>query len=216
VHPWVISREKNIWFTTTASRQTLFAVVTGLPGWIEGEQKSFTLHSVKAKANTAISVLGQNGIIQEYKPGKKVSPSFRQTDTGLVVSVFRTQRIYDDHKWPNPVVIKIENIQPAIEPVQVVTLDARSSATTMVLSGKVLNFKAATPMKARFYYRPYHGQIEDLYTGPWIRSATVPIDKNGNFSGTITGLKKGQQYEYKAVAEYSGIELDGDKKLWQP
>ena len=86
----------------------------------------------------------------------------------------------------------------------------------MVLSGKVLNFKPATPLKARFYYRPYHGQIEDLYTGPWIRSATVPIDKNGNFSGTISGLKKGQQYEYKAVAEYSGIELDGDKKLWHP
>src|ERR1044072_4228980 len=99
VHPWVISREKNIWFTTTANRQTLYALVTGLPGWIEGEQKSFTLHSVKATANTAISVLGQNGIIQEYKPGKNVSPSFKQTDTGLVVSVFRPQRIYDDHKW---------------------------------------------------------------------------------------------------------------------
>ena len=216
VHPWVISREKNIWFTTTANKQTLYALVTGLPGWVEGEQKNFTLHSVKATANTAISVLGQNGLIQEYKPGKKVSPSFRQTDTGLVISVFRTQRIYDDHKWPNPVVIKIENIQPAIDPVQVVTLDARSSASALVLSGKVLNFKPATPMKARFCYRPYHGQIEDLYTGPWLRSATVPIDKNGNFSGTISGLKKGQQYEYKAVAEYSGIELEGDKKLWHP
>lgn len=216
VYPWVISREKNIWFTTPASKQTLYALVTGLPDWIEGDQKSFVLHSVKATPHTTISVLGQNGIIQEYKPGRKVSPSFQQTDTGLVVSVFRTQRIYDDHKWPNPVVIKIENIQPAIEPVQVVTLDARSSANTMVLLGKVLNFKPATPMKARFYYRPYHGQIEDLYTGPWIRSATVPIDKNGNFSGTISGLKKGQQYEYKAVAEYSGIELDGDKKLWHP
>jgi alpha-L-fucosidase len=216
VHPWVINREKNIWFTTTANKQTLYAIVSGLSGWVEGEQKSFTLHSVKATAGTTISVLGQNGIIQEYKPGKNVRPSFKQTDTGLVVSVFRTQRIYDDHKWPNPVVIKIENIQPAIESVQVVTLDARSSATAMVLSGKVLNFKPASPMKARFYYRPYHGQIEDLYTGPWIKSATVPIDKNGSFSGTINGLQKGQQYEYKAVVEYSGIELEGDKKLWHP
>ncbi|WP_205508982.1 alpha-L-fucosidase [Longitalea arenae] len=216
VQPWVISREKNIWFTSKNNKQTVYALVTGLPAWIEGEQKSFTLHSVKASANTAISVLGQNGIIQEYKPGKKVSPSYKQTDTALVVSVFRTQRIYDDHKWPNPLVIKLTNVQPAIEAVQVVTLDAHSSASALVLSGKVLNFKPATVMKARFYYRPYHGQIEDLYTGPWTKSVTVPIDNKGGFKSIINGLKKGQVYEYKAVAIYSGIELEGDKKLWQP
>ena len=70
-------------------------------------------------------------------------------------------------------------------------------------------------MKARFYYRPYHGQIEDLYAGAWTRSATITIDNNGNFKTAIGGLKKGQQYEYKATAAYSGIELEGDKKLWQ-
>lgn len=215
VQPWVISREKNIWFTSKNDKQTLYAIITGLPNWIEGDQKSFVLHSVKATANTTISVLGQNGIIQEYKPGKNVSPSFRQTDSGLVVSVFRTQRIYDDHKWPNPIVVKLENVQPAIEPVQVVTLDARSSGTSLLLSGKVLNFKPGTVMKARFYYRPYHGQIEDLYTGPWIRSAAISIDNKGNFKTTVSGLKKGQQYEYKATAAYSSIELEGDKKLWQ-
>lgn len=215
VQPWVISREKNIWFTTKNNKQTLYAIITGLPGWVEGDRKSFVLHSVKATTNISISVLGQNGIIQEYKPGRNVKPAFRQTDTGLVVSVFRTQRIYDDHKWPNPVVIKLGNIQPAIEPVQVVTLDARSSGTTLRLAGKVLNFKPAAPMKARFYYRPYHGQIEDLYTGPWVRSVTVPIENSGVFRATVTGLKKGQLYEYKAVVEYSGIELEGDKKLWQ-
>ena len=215
VGPWVINREKNIWLTASPDKQTLYAIVTGLPNWVEGEPKSFTLHSVKATGNSTISVLGQNGLIQEYKPGKKVSPSFRQTDTGLVVTVFRTQRIYDDHKWPNAVVIKIENVQPAIEPVQVVTLDARSSATGLVVAGKVLNFKPHITMKAQFYYRPYHGQIEDLYTGPWVKSVTVPIDNTGNFSTNISGLKKGQQYEYKAVAVYSGIELEGDKKLWQ-
>ncbi|OQP53646.1 alpha-L-fucosidase [Niastella populi] len=214
VQPWVISREKNIWFTTKNNKQTLYAIITGLPGWVEGDRKSFVLHSVKATAGTSISVLGQNGIIQEYKPGRNVKPAFQQTDTGLIVSVFRTQRIYDDHKWPNAVVVKLKNVQPAIEPVQVVTLDARSSGTTMALSGKILNFKPATPMKARFYYRPYHGQIEDLYTGPWIRSAPAPIESNGHFKATIAGLKKGQQYEFKAVAEYSNIELEGDKKLW--
>jgi alpha-L-fucosidase len=215
VQPWVINREKNIWLTASNNKQTLYAAITGLPGWIEGERKKFVLHSVKATGTTRVSVLGQNGLIQEYKPGKDVSAAFQQTDTGLVVSVVRAQRIYDDHKWPNPVVIKIENVQPAIKPIQVVTLDARLATGGLVLSGKVLNFTAGTPMKARFYYRAYHGQIEDLYTGPWTKSVTIPIDATGNFKTVISGLKKTQQYEYKAVIEYNRIELEGDKKLWQ-
>jgi alpha-L-fucosidase len=224
VQPWVVSHEKNIWYTASAGKKNVYAIITGMPGWIEGDRKKFVLHAVKATAATKVSVLGQNGIIQEYKPGKDVSGKFTPTDTGLVVSVVRTQRIYDDHKWPNPIVIKIENVLPAVQPVQVVTDDAHLAAhpaaqlgagKQLMLSGKVLNYSTGMPMKAMFYYRPYHGQIEDLYTGPWTRSVSVPIDAKGRFTTTVAGLKKGQQYEYKAVVEYGRIEMEGDKKLWQ-
>ena len=69
-------------------------------------------------------------------------------------------------------------------------------------------------MKASFFYRPYHGQTEDLYAGPWIKSKSVAPGNNGNFKVTITGLKKGQRYEYKAVVEYNRIEISGDEKVW--
>ena len=34
-------------------------------------------------------------------------PRWTQDDKGLYVSAVNAQRIYDDRKWPNPLVIKI-------------------------------------------------------------------------------------------------------------
>lgn len=217
VRPWVITNEKNIWYTSSIDKKTVYAIVTDAVEWKEGDRKSLTLHSVKGNAAaTKVSVLGQNSIIQEYKPGKDVSCKLQQTDTGLIVSVVKTQRIYDDHRWPNPVVIKIENVSPAIQPVQVTTADAKPVAGNQaVLSGKIFNYTAATNIKAGFYYRVYNGQTEDLYSGPWIKSGTAIIDAKGNFKTAISGLKNGQRYEYKAVIEYSRIEINGDEKVWQ-
>jgi alpha-L-fucosidase len=215
VRPWVITHEKNVWFTAGIDKKTVYAIVTDAAAWKEGDRLAFIFHSIKAKGDTKISVPGQNSIIQEYKPGKDVSCKFIQTDTGLVVSVVKAQRIYDDHRWPNPVVIKLENVSSAIEPVQVETIAAKAlSADQSVLSGKVHHYKAATKMNARFYYREYNGQTEDLYAGPWTRSNKVVIDAAGNFKTTVTGLMKGHRYEYKAVIEYSRIEISGDEKVW--
>lgn len=216
VRPWVITNENNIWYTKSLDNKTVYAIVTNAASWKEGDRRSLTLHSVRAGADAKVSVLGQNSLIQEYRPGKDVSCKFMQTDTGLVLSVVKTQRIYDDHHWPNPVVIKIENATPAIHAVQVSTLNAKPASNTQaILSGKVYNYANDKNMKAFFLYRTYNGQTEDLYGGPWIQSAKVPIGSAGDFRVTIDGLKKGLQYEFKSVVEYNLIEVPGDKKVWQ-
>lgn len=215
VRPWVITNEKNNWFTTSLDKKTVYAFVTDAAAWKEGDRRSLVFHSIKSTAATRVSVLGQNSLIQEYRPGKDVSCKYQQTDTGLVVSVVKAQRLYDDHRWPNPVVIKIEQVEPAIEPVQVQTGSAKTTAATAVLQGKVLNYKNGTPMKAGFWYRVYNGQTEDLYAGPWIKTPAVKPGADGSFTVTVGGLKKGQKYEYKAVVEYSRISFNGDEKVWQ-
>jgi len=216
VRPWIITNENNIWYTASVDKKNVYAIITDAASWNEGDRKNFVLHSVKSTSSTSISVLGQNSKIQEYKPGKDVSCKFIQTNTGLIVTVVKAQRIYDDHKWPNPVVIKIENVLPAIEPIQVATLNAKPFATAQaMLSGKIFNYNTAKKIKATFYYRAYNGQTEDLYAGAWIRSGKATIDNDGNFKAIINGLKKGQKYEYKAAVEYSSIEMNGDKKIWQ-
>lgn len=216
VRPWVITNEDSTWFTCTADKKNLYAFITDAASWKEGDRKSFVFHSVKSTAATKVSILGQNSLIQEYNPGKDVSCRFRQTDTGLVVSVVKAQRIYDDHKWPNAVVIKLENIEAAIDPVQVQTDGAKADAkTTATLSGKLFNYKKGQPVEAIFYYRVYNGQTEDLYGGTWSKTSLAMINADGSFSAGIKNLAGGQRYEYKAVVTYHRITIDGDKKTWR-
>ena len=213
---WVINKENNIWYTTNTNKKAVYAIVTNTASWAEGDRKEIVLHAAKATASTKISVLGQNSLIQEYKPGKDVSCRFAQTDTGLVVSVVKAQRLYDDHKWPNPVVIKLENVLPAIQSIQVLTISAKQiSEKETTLSGSIANYKGTEKITASFYYRVYNGQTEDLYGGNWTTIAAPPPAADGSFKATVTGLSKGQRYEYKAVVLYNRIPVDGDKKVWQ-
>lgn len=215
VRPWIINRENNIWYTSSINKKNVYAIVGDAGTWVEGDRKEMVLHATKATGATNISVLGQNSLIQEYKPGKDVGCRFRQTDTGLVISVVKAQRIYDDHKWPNPIVIKIENALPAIEPIQVITGNAIAQGTQVTLQGKSSPHTTGKAATSFFYYRIYHGQTEDLYGGSWTKSSSAITDSNGNFKLLLTKLKKGQRYEYKAVAVNNRIEIEGDKKVWQ-
>jgi len=213
---WVINRENNIWYTTNTNKKAVYAIVTDAASWAEGDRKEIVLHAAKATTATKISVLGQNSLIQEYKPGKDVSCRFVQTDTGLVVSVVKAQRLYDDHKWPNPVVIKLENVLPAIQSVQVLTVSAKPvNEKETMLSGSIANYKGTEKLTPSFYYRVYNGQTEDLYGGNWTTIAAQAPAADGSFKATVTGLSKGQRYEYKAVVLYNRIPVDGDKKVWQ-
>ena len=214
VRSWVINKENNIWYTSSINKKSVYAIFTNAAGWPEGERKEIILHALKATDSTKIGVLGQNSLLQEYKPGKDVSCRFRQTDTGLVVSIVKAQRIYDDHKWPGPVVIKLENILPAVEPVQVITGTVKPTPGTVLFNGKVVPYRSRPGMTAWFYYRVYHGQTEDLYGGEWIKSGTAVTDASGNFKLLINHLKKGLQYEYKAVVLNNRIEIEGDKKIF--
>lgn len=215
VRPWVITHEKNYWFTTSIDKRTVYAFITDAAAWKEGDRRSLVFHSIKSTPATRVSVLGQNSLIQEYRPGKDVSCKFQQTDTGLVVSVVKAQRLYDDHRWPNAVVVKLEEVEPAIEPVQVQTVSATATAATVKLQGKVLQGKSTTTMKAGFWYRAYNGQTEDLYAGSWIKTPLVKPAADGSFTITVGALKKGQKYEYKAVVENNRVSFNGDEKVWQ-
>ena len=211
VRPWVISNENNTWFTATPDKKTVYAFVTGLPEWKEGTRKTFVLHSVKSTPATVLSVLGQNSRIIEYNKNPDVNCIFQQTDTGLLVSVVKAQRIYDDHRWPNPVVMKLEYVLPAIRPLAVETLADTVTAAGRMLRGKIINYRNET-VKAGFYYRPYNGQLETLYAGPWQKTERVKVNANGVFEARLP-LQKGKKYEYRAVIEYARIAINGENKI---
>jgi alpha-L-fucosidase len=111
VRPWHIIREDNIWFTKAKDADTVYAFVTGIYDWKKGDRKNFILKSVRATENTDIELLGQSGRVLEYAPKVNPKATWTQDENGLYISVMRAQRIYNNTKWPNPVVIKITNAE---------------------------------------------------------------------------------------------------------
>lgn len=109
IEPWGVIREDDIWFTKAKGENTAFAFITNEP-WPYGERKEFMLKSMKGSPNTKISVLGHNGKVLEYQAEVDPTPKVTPTEQGLQVSVMRAQRLYNDKTWPNPVVLKIENV----------------------------------------------------------------------------------------------------------
>ena len=213
VRSWIVSKEGNVWFTKKGTH-TVYAFVTDAAEWKEGVRRNFVLHSIKSTAATKISVLGQNSEIIEYKPDLDVSCKYKQTAAGLEVSVVKAQRIYDDHRWPNPVVIKLENVDPVFaEAVLPQTGTFSLVANGVKLTGKVLNYKAGVVKRARFEYRPYAGQVETLYAAPWMKTEWVNMNADGSFSVLQKGLKKGARYEYKAVVEQQQVEVEAENKV---
>ena len=109
IRPWSVIREGNIWFTRAKDTDTVYAFVTGIYDWKKGDRKSFTLKSVRATGKTEIELLGQSGRVLEYSPSVDPKATWTQNEDGLHISVMRAQRIYNNTKWPDPVVIKITN-----------------------------------------------------------------------------------------------------------
>ena len=107
--PFKVTNESNIWFMKKRNENTVYAFFAE-ETWIFGERKTFNLKSLKANKNTKISVLGHNSLVLEYNPDVDPKPIVKNTDNGIEISVMRAQRIYNDRKWPNPIVVKLENI----------------------------------------------------------------------------------------------------------
>lgn len=103
-------REENLWFLMGDGGKTAYVFILE-DSWKYGERKKYLIKSFKAGNKTKISVLGHNGKVLEYQKDVDPSPGFRNTDGGLEIDVMRAHRIYNDKKWNNPLVVKLEEIE---------------------------------------------------------------------------------------------------------
>ena len=109
VEPWHVTREGDAWFLRKKDQNILYVFITGEPIKFGG-RRELLLNAVNATPNTKISVVGHDNKTLEYRPDVNGETTFEQTGEGLKLFVFRGQRIYNDRKWPNPIVVKLENI----------------------------------------------------------------------------------------------------------
>jgi len=212
VRSWIVCNEENIWFTASKDKQTVYAVITGIPDWPKGERKEFVLGSVKATPQTKISVLGQNDEVTEYNNQLDVHSRFEQKEDGLHISVARAQRVYDNYKWPNPITVKLEHVEPALDPPIVETGEAVTANGAVELHGRLVKKGNAGNVKVLFEYRPFAGFAENLYSKDWLKTDAVTVHDEGNFTVQLAQAEKGKEYQYRAVVVHPRLTVRGDVK----
>jgi len=212
VRPWVVTNEENIWFSKSKDGNAVYVYLTRIPDWKRGDRKEFSLQSVQATEQTKISVLGQNDLVVEYAPDKDPKSTFDQTNAGLNISVVRAQRLYNNHKWPNPVVVKLENVQPAFQtPPYAQTLPAITAAGDSIeLAGKLLELGDAKEVEVGFEYQVYGGFAEAMYNIEWTQTKFKSMTTAGKFSARATDLKPKTDYQFRAVVKHPKITVRGD------
>ena len=111
VKPLPVIREENIWYTQSNDEKYIYAFVTrkSPDDWKYGERKAMVLTHVEGNANTKVSVLGFNSEFVEYKIGFDAKLYNNASPIGLVVSAVNGQRFYSNRRWPNAIVLRIEN-----------------------------------------------------------------------------------------------------------
>ena len=211
VRPWVLTHERDVWYTASPDGQTVYAVLFNQPPWPRGERREITLAAVAATPDTRVSVLSQSDSVVEYMPEVDATTRFRQTGDGLEVSLVRAQRLYNNHQWPNPLVLKLQNVRPALQPPAVQTLDGEATGPgSMRLHGHLRDLGDAEALAVSYAYRPMPTALNarTLETG-WNATGTQTLTAPGTFSFTVEGLAPGL-YEVRAVVQHPKLPLLGD------
>lgn len=106
-----IIKDGDIWFTQNEKENAVYVFITGEKDWFKGFRRNFILKNLRASDQTEISVEGQNDLVVEYWPANIPKSTFIQHKDVLEISVSRAQRLYNDKIWPNPVVVKLTNVE---------------------------------------------------------------------------------------------------------
>lgn len=212
VRPWVITNEGDIWFTKAKDADTVYAFVPGVD-WTWGTQKTVLLRSVLAGEDSKVRVLGQNDEVLEYRPSVTPKTDWEQTPEGLRVRAYRAQRLYNDRRWPNPVVLKIEGARPGLMPPEVETLtEAVWGAKGATLKATLHGLGDAASVRVGFEYRRKKGTAE-MYEpdDPWKPVAKKMATKSapGEFSEVLSRIDAGRDWEYRAVVVHPKVRLYG-------
>ena len=106
-----IIKDGDMWFTKGKDDNTAYVFITGQKDWFKGFRRNFLLKNMKATKNTSVSVLGQNDLVVEYWPENTPTSQIVQHKDLLEISISRAQRLYNDKVWPNPIVVKVTNVE---------------------------------------------------------------------------------------------------------
>jgi alpha-L-fucosidase len=211
VRPWIVTNEGPVWFTHNRKTDTLYAIVKTPERWPLGGWRDFVLHSVKSSPRTVVSVVGQNDLALEYQPDVLPKTTWRQEADGLHVRAMRAQRLYNDRKWPNPVVLRITHPEPALVPPRVDTLAAAwdAAARAVRVEGDLQSLGDTASVEVFAEHRDITGLDVNERVDNWTISPALARSAPGKFTLAVTGLRPGRTYEVRAVVRHPLLVLPG-------
>ena len=230
VRPWIVTNEGDIWLSKHKTENTVYAYLTGQENWPRGERREFVLRSILSDNRTKISVLGQTGRVVEYMPEVDGMASFTQHRDSLTISVVRAQRIYNNHQWSNPIVVKLEGVVPALIPAKFTTRMAKFSGDQSIMfHARVNELGDGTRHALYFEYRPRVSSLSPAGEQSWHRTGEIEFSEAGiysikhsdvlfeSFSGdrgeetAIVNASAAQPgIEYRAVVDQDGLVIQGN------
>ena len=219
VRPWIVTNEKYYWFTRKKDSDTLYVIVAEPERWKYGEWKDLVLRSVRTTEQTKVSVLSQNDQVLEYQTDVVPKTTFKQEADGLHLHAMRAQRLYNDRKWPNPVVLKLTHVQPALVPPRAETVAVRWNAGKNVAECDVAlqSLGDAKAVEVGVQFRDITGLDANERTDNWTASPFLSWAAVGNLKLTASGLRPGRLYEVRAVVKHPLLTMFGQElKLQTP
>ena len=212
VRPWVVTNEGNLWFTKKKDENTVYVFIMRTP-WKMGERKKFSLRSVRATASTQLSVLGSDGKILEYQPEADAASHFRQDEKGLHLDVIMAQRLYNERKWPDPLVLKLTNVEAGLRPPVVATgAGKRTAPGAASLNAELTSLGQASAVEVGFEYRRRKGTEELLNAEvPWTATPLKKLTGPGAFSASVNGLGS-EVYEFRPVVKHPLLTVAGEER----
>jgi alpha-L-fucosidase len=155
-------------------------------------------------------VLGENGKVLEYQPSVNPKPTWEMKSDGLHIRAMLAQRLQDNHKWENPVVLRITNVKPAFSPPGVRTSSSSPDPASHaeLLTGDLIDMAGSSSLDVGFEYRAISGEDVHARTEPWIATPLQSVTHTGQFSYSLEQLPPGF-YEFHAVVKHPLVTLYG-------
>lgn len=212
VRPWAITNEQNIWFTKKKNEDTVYAIVKDPQRWTRGTWKELVLHSLRATDQTQVTVLGQNDRVLEYQEKVVPKSTFQQASDGLHIRAMHAQRLQDNSQWPNPVVLKITHMKPALTPPRVETGRAARNGSGVTLSATLGALGDAPSVEVGFEYRSLKGLDANERSGEWRQTPFERVTAPCPFSASVSAWAPGEPYEFRAVVKHPVLTIYGEAK----
>jgi alpha-L-fucosidase len=154
----------------------------------------------------------------EYKPDVKPETTWKQDAAGLHITVYRAQRLYTDRSWPNPIVLKMTNVEPAMRPPEVTTARAQWNAATAteILYGTLTSMGNVEQVKVGFQFRvKKDGTDLSERTEPWSELPLTEQNSIGEFKFSLHGLLPNHEYEFRAQVKHPLLTMYGQEQTFR-